>query len=120
VPSTPKPLTRLRRIAVVARFLFFAALPSLPFIVYIERDNRLVVILCFSACVIAGLILKSKPVLFTLLGALVGFFIADIAEAGRRHRDHVGGLLAVFFFAGFGLVIGIIAQLADGRQAPDK
>jgi hypothetical protein len=110
---------RLRRMAALARFLFFAALPSVPVIGYIKRDNLLVVILCFSALVTAGLILKSAPVLSMLLGSLVGFFIVQIADASRHRRVDDSGLSLVFFFAFLGLFVGIIIQIAKKSWNPE-
>jgi hypothetical protein len=74
MPSDPWDLPkRLRTAGPTARLLFLSALPSLPFIGYVQRNNPGVVFACFSVLAFAAVLLKSWAVFGTLVGVACGF-----------------------------------------------
>src|SRR5262249_54079223 len=105
---------RLRTVGTTFRILYLSALPSLPFIAYMERDNPPVTFACFLACVFAGILLKSWPVIGTLAGVGSGFLFQPI-RLGTVAAQSKSVLEVYLFWTALGLFAGcMIGALTRG------
>lgn len=100
----------MRAIGRKIRVLFLAALPSLPVIAWMEPDNGEVIMACALACTLAGVVLKSWPILGMLLG-IAGAFLFLPAGSGPIGSSewHFLEWLGIWAILGFSLGFAINA-----------
>jgi hypothetical protein len=98
--------------------LFLSALPSLPFIACVERDNPPVIFACFLACAFAGILLQSWPVIGTLVGIGCGFLFEPVRWTSLEAQAR-SGLEVYLVSTALGFFVGSVIGAAT-RSVPDN
>lgn len=111
-PESGSSRERWRRIGIISRRVFFIVIASLPVVAHYTQYDPVVVLCCLVMCLIAGLLLDSSPIVFTLLGALFGSMCL-FPGPRRGDADLVESIFACAFL---GFCLGLLRDAGRNHE----